>query len=260
MKYRLIAVLFFYSISALKLDAQILNVDRENTDSMQKSWYFLFNGSYTKDKQVRDIVDFSYYNEFVYQLKSNYGIMAMLKFDGTTSGQNIIQNEGYVQLRVRDLDRRLFSFSPFLQYQWNGAWGMIHRRLIGTNIRAKLFDTHGEDGYIGLGLFYQDELWDKESKFIDNEFRDKQFRLNSYFKTAVKISSNLDFVTQIYFQAPLKIRASKDYRLYNYAELNFSINDYLSLGLYSDLFYNALPRGDVDETLYGWGGTFKIVL
>lgn len=260
MKYRLIMGLMFSGIYVSKLNAQILNVDRENIDSMQKSWYFLFNGSYSKDKQVSDIVDISCYNEFVYQLKSNYGVMAMLQFNGTTSGESIIQNEGYLQIRVRDLDKRLLSLSPFVQYQWNGAWGMIHRRLIGTNIRTKIFDSQGEDGYFGLGLFYQDELWEKETKFSTSPFRDKQFRINSYFKTAVKLSQKLDFVTQIYFQTPLKIQESKDYRFYNYAELNFQVNSFLNLGVYLDLFYNSLPRGDVDKTLYGWGGTFEIIL
>jgi len=129
--------LFLIGVQATLLQAQILNVDREILDSMPKNWYGLISGSLSQDKQKFDIQDISLYTESVIKRKNGTGITYVGQVDATVSGKQILQNEGYFQLKHRDLDKRKSSLEYFLQYQWNGAWGMQSRALVGLNLRNR---------------------------------------------------------------------------------------------------------------------------
>jgi hypothetical protein len=127
--------LFLIGIQATLLQAQILNVDREILDSMPKNWYGLISGSLSQDKQKFDIQDINLYTESVIKRKNGTGITYVGQVDATVSGKQILQNEGYFQLKHRDLDKRKNSLEYFIQYQWNGAWGMQSRALVGLYLR-----------------------------------------------------------------------------------------------------------------------------
>ena len=120
---------------------------------MKKNWYGLISGSFSKDKQKFDIQDINLYAESVIKLKNGMGITYVGQVDATISGKQILQNEGYFQLKHRDLDIRKNSLEYFLQYQWNGAWGMQYRALGGLNLRKRLFEEKGYDLYLGVGGF-----------------------------------------------------------------------------------------------------------
>ncbi|MFM7766189.1 MAG: hypothetical protein ACKO6I_11085 [Sphingomonadales bacterium] len=141
------------SLSIHSLQGQILNVDSELQDSMAKNRYLLISGSFSHDKQKKSINDAECYIELLQKAKNSYAGVLVGQLNTVLSGKEIIQNEGFFQLRYRDLDTRKTSMETYIQYQWNGLWGMQERKLAGMNVRQKLFDKKSSDFYAGLGAF-----------------------------------------------------------------------------------------------------------
>jgi len=235
-----------------------LNVDRENVDSFSKDGYWLLSGFISKDKQIRDIQDISFYLEKVQKVGlPNYGFAMMFQYDGTISGIQDVQNEGYLQARYRDFDTRRLSLDPFVQYQWNGLWGLESRFLYGSNLRLRLFDSKGEDTYASIGLFFQNEKWIRGSESLV----DKQLRINTSLKSAEKLTDNIDIVNQVYFQMPSNLlKVDFDLRLYHYLEIVYSITEQFQLGLNSDIFWNKFPLGETESWMYGYGVNLRLQL
>jgi hypothetical protein len=241
------------------LKSQILNIDREHNDTLSRTGYLLMSGSLSKDKQIRNIQDFNFYSETL--VKSgfqHYGLVGMFQTDITLSGTETVQNEGYVQFRYRDLDARKISLDPFVQYQWNGLWGLQSRFLYGCNTRYRVFDNAGADTYAGLGVFYQVEDWQSGA---DN-LASNEWRLNFTVKSAEKLSNKLDYVDQIFIQLPVQGFQSNEanYRLYNYIEIVYELNKYASLGFNADLFWTNTKLGETDKFMYGYGMNCRILL
>lgn len=257
MKKFISSVIFLLAIFNLST-GQILNVDRENVDSILSRGYWLVSGSLTQDKQVKNIQDVNFYSEALSMVGiQSYGLALICQSDFTISGVERVQNEGFLQLRYRDLDTRIVSADPFVQYQWNGLWGMDSRFLVGCNARVRLFDTKGEDTYAGLGVFYQAESWTNSWETIVLN----QGRINTSLKTAEKLGEKWDVVDQLYCQFPIEFWSSnKDLRLYNYIELVYQITDEFQVGINGDVFWNSHPLGETESLMYGYGMNFRLVI
>jgi hypothetical protein len=254
----ILIILGFYCIQIA--NAQILNIDREVEDSMKKPWYLLISGSFSKDKQKVDINDLSTYSEYVYKLKSNNAFTFIGQIDATVSGKQVLQNEGFFQVKHRDLDKRLNSFEYYLQYQWNGAWGMVSRKLVGVNFRRRILEKNGLDLYSGIGLFYQFEKWNfngvTDTNLIPRGYdmvQESDIRTNFYIKGGLKLFKNCDFVTQTYFQSNMvDFLSNNQVRVYISSMLKYNINTNFQLGFNFDLTYNRNPPVPINSTYYGY--------
>ena len=254
----------FYSPNIIS--AQILNVDREVTDSMNKRWYILLTGSFAKDKQKNNIQDMSLYTESVYKLKNGMALTYVGQIDATLSAKELIQNEGYFHIKWRDLDNRTNSIELFSQYQWNGAWGLQNRSLFGLNFRERILEKNGYDLYFGIGTFYQSETWNYNgvtdlSKIPINpdNILDKQLRMNSYIKGAIKITPKCDFVCQTYLQADAaKLMNDPKYRWYWSSELVYNINDNWMFGINYDHTINKKNPVPIDTYFYGYQANLSL--
>ncbi len=248
------------------LKSQILNIDREVTDSMTKNWYGLVSGSFNKDKQKIDIQDLNIYTESVYKFNYSKGLAYIGQIDATVSGKNLLQNEGYFQCRLRDLDRRKNSFEYYLQYQWNGAWGMKSRSLGGLNFRKRILELNGYDLYLGLGTFYQREIWNYNgvsdiSKIPLNpkEIKDLQLRTNVYLKGAIKLSSKCDFVCQTFFQSnAMSLINDPCYRWYWSSEIIYNMSKNWMIGFNYDHTYNQKNPVPINRFYYGYTGNVSL--
>jgi hypothetical protein len=211
-----------FSILALflcnSIGAQILNIDREvGADTAMKSWSASITSSFSSDKLKGNLIDFSNRTEFDKRLKNNYVIIGQLNTDLTFLEKNIIQNEGYFQLRYRDFDKRKLSLESYLQYQWNGSLGMAYRKVIGSNARVQLLEKDKLDLYSGVGVFYETEKWNYENNITNRNL----YRLNQYFKFASKINEKIDISTNSYLQFPI----NKDFTNTRwFLELNANVN------------------------------------
>jgi hypothetical protein len=253
-------LLLFTVLKATEVQAQILNVDREILDSMPKNWYGLISGSLSQDKQKLDIRDINLYTESVIKQKNGTGITYVGQFDATISGKQILQNEGYFQLKHRDLDKRKNSLEYFLQYQWNGAWGMQSRALAGLNLRKRLFEEKGYDLYLGVGGFAQKEIWNYNGvadatkiPLNPRNIVDQQLRLNTYLKGAIKLSSKCDLVCQTYVQSnALSLIDNPKIRWYLSSEIVYNLTENWMLGFNFDHTYNQNNPVPIGKYYYGY--------
>ena len=253
-------LIIFIIHEATEVQAQILNVDREILDSMPKNWYGLISGSLSQDKQKLDIRDINLYTESVIKQKNGTGITYVGQFDATISGKQILQNEGYFQLKHRDLDKRKNSMEYFLQYQWNGAGGMQSRALAGLNLRKRLFEEKGYDLYLGVGGFVQKEIWNYNGvadatkiPLNPRNIIDQQLRLNTYLKGAIKLSSKCDLVCQTYVQSnALSLIDNPKIRWYLSSEIVYNLTENWMLGFNFDHTYNQNNPVPIGKYYYGY--------
>lgn len=213
--YLLGLILLFVIFLPNNLRSQVLNVDREGSENeINKKWMYSTDLSLSSDKNKLNLLDISSKIEIVNFLKNDYMFIGMLDYNLTVNGNDIIQNEGYAQIRFRDNDKRIISDEAYVQYQWNGTLGMEYRKLIGSNIRFKILEKSDIDLYTGTGVFYEMERWnygginDIDVSLFPNSVGRNIFRLNHYWKGAYKINENIDFSGVSYFQLPINSEMS----------------------------------------------------
>jgi hypothetical protein len=197
------------------LYSQVLNIDREGVENEQKKkWVFFTDLSFSSDKNKDNLLDVSSKIEIANFLKNNYVFVGVLNYDMTMNGTQMLQNEGYMQVKFRDNDKQKISNESYIQYQWNGALGMEYRKLLGSNIRIKILEKTDFDLYTGTGIFYELEQWnfggvkDIDISLFPNSINRNLFRLNHYWKGAYKINENIDISGVSYFQLPINSDAT----------------------------------------------------
>lgn len=203
-------LLLFLLLFYVEVSSQILNVDREaSNDTVFKKWISVADISFSSDKVKKNLLDVSSKIETNRFFKNNYLLVGSASNDITLNGNDVIQNEGNIQLKYRDNDKHNWSNESYVQYQWNGALGMEYRNVIGSNVRKKLFDKSKIDLYSGLGVFFENEQWnfsgtENYDPILNAGVLKRQLlRLNNYWKMAYKINDNLDVAAISYFQFPL---------------------------------------------------------
>jgi len=201
---------FFFLFFTALLEAQVLNVDRiTKSDSITSKWAVFTDVSFSSDKLKNNVLDGNTKFELNYVFENKYFIVGLLNNDFTLNGKEVIQNEGFIQIRYRDMDSRELSIETFVQYQWNGTLGMEYRKVLGSNIRKRFFEKKKVDFYSGLGVFYELEQWNwsgvtnYEQLEATPTLNRSLFRLNNYWKMAYKINENVDISAISYFQLPI---------------------------------------------------------
>jgi len=202
--------LILFLFLAASANSQILNIDRENEeDTTFKKWVRVVDFSLSSDKLKKNLVDMDAKAELDRFFKDGYVLVGSAANDFTVNGDQVLQNDGYLQMRYRDNDKHVWSGESYAQYQWNDALGMEYRKVLGSNIRKQILEKKHIDLYTALGVFFEAERWNwsavEPPHLIANPTtRDRNiFRLNHYWKFAHKFNENLDISTISYFQFPL---------------------------------------------------------
>jgi hypothetical protein len=198
-------ILFFKSTSG-----QVLNIDREVfNDSIEKKWIFSSLVTFSSDKQIKTVVDINSNIELDRLFKNKYGFLTLFKNDAVFNGSSTIQNQGLFNFRFRDMDYRKISIESYVQKQWNGAWGMEYRDVIGANVRIKWHEIDGADFYTAHGIFREWERWNWSGvnpELIPNNpmtIKSSTFRFNNYAKISRKLTKSIDFSAISFLQFPL---------------------------------------------------------
>jgi hypothetical protein len=251
-RYLLFSFILYSSTSV----GQILNIDREgNDDSTFKKYFFVGSFSLSSDKQKNNVLNFSSSIEAGRNFKNNYSLIGIGKNDAIFNGNATIQNEGQLQLRYRDLDKRKASIESYVQYQWNGAWGMEYRSLLGANLRLKFLEKKKSDLYLGLGLFREWERWNwsgvKNQSIPDNTavITSAIFRFNTYAKYSIKLSDRVDVSAISYLQFPLYGNIY-DPRWYFESNLYIVAGKHLNFLIHWDHIYDDRRLVPIDNFYY----------
>jgi len=251
-----IKLLSLFTFLCMNLQAQIFNVDREvKADSTYQPLSLIAGLNLSSDKQKKSVFDVSSSVELNKIFPNRYVLIGALRNDAVFNGKEVIQNEGLAHLRFRDQDSRRFSWEGYLQYQWNGAWGMDYRYVAGNNLRMKFLEQRKSDLYLGSGIFYEWEKWNwsgvKEPQQQPNRpiIQRTMFRLNQYLKYAIKLSDQVDFSAISYLQFPLKGHFFQP-RWYTDANLFLGLGKKISFIIHWDHILDGNRAVPIDKFYY----------
>jgi hypothetical protein len=210
MKNTYLILLFLLHTSCIS--AQVLNVDRQNSsDSVLHKNLYTIRLHFVSDKQRRNLLEANGDIEWDRFFNNNRVLICFAHADMAANGKNLLENNGYLQLRYRDNDTRPVAPDYYVQYQWNGIWGLQNRALIGCNARFKFWDDRSNDLYMSTGLFYEYERWNPAlSAFTlpgDSSgivYRNL-IRLNLNAKTALRINEHIDVAGVTFIQFPIGV-------------------------------------------------------
>lgn len=252
-----LGIVLFLTNSASESSAQVLNIDRQVlNDSTLKKNRFTSKINIIADKQKRNLYEITNSVEWDHFFIHDKVLIGLLFTDLSLNGTTPLENNGYLQFRFRDNDVRKVAPDYFVQYQWNGIWGLENRSLIGCNARFKFWEDRSDDLYISTGLFYEFEKWNaglSAYAFSNNSvaiiYRNL-LRTNFMIKTAIKLNKHIDVAALSYIQFPLNLKTLNDLsvilepRWTTDVNLNYSINRHFGLQLrcaHNLDYYRALP-------------------
>ena len=263
--WKIFVSLIIFSFLNLSLKSQVANIDREiSNDSAFKKNEFSGVFAISSDKQKNNIIDLSTNFEFDKNFKNKYVFITNFRNDAVFFGNSNVQNEGLIHFRYRDRDTRKISTEEFVQYQWNGAWGLESRYLTGINLRVKITDKKDFDFYYGSGLFYEWEKWNwsgvKDEDLITinqaNKTRE-MLRLNQYLKFAGKLSKTLDLAAVSFLQFPMKGQFFSP-RWYFETNAYLLIGKHFNLVLHWDHTLDQNTLVPIDDFYYGFSTGLQI--
>jgi hypothetical protein len=238
--------------------AQILNIDRAVIDdTVFHKFAFVSSLSISSDKQKKNVLDLGSNIEVDRFFKNNYVLLGIIRNDAVFSGKTAIQNEGQFHLRFRDMDKRKYSLEEFVQYQWNGAWGLEYRNLAGVNFRMKFLEKRKADLYAALGVFHEWEKWnwngvkDQDVPVNATDRFSTKFRFNNYFKYSVKLSDIVDVSAITYVQFPLSGKFFQP-RWYVDANLYLAASKHINFVVHWDHISDRARVVPIDDFYYSF--------
>ena len=248
--------------------AQVLNVDRENgQDTVFKRNRFNINLAFSLDKQKRNLLEFNSQIENDFYFKRNSLIwVTLFQTDAATNGVSILENNGYFQMRLRDNDKKRIYPDLFLQYQWNGVWGLENRTLGGCNARFKFWEDKKDDLYAGLGLFYESEKWNPTLSAFSFAQDSLQIvyrqipRLNLSAKTAIQLKEGIDLSASTFVQFPLNEQFSHLSQPRWFIDLNLflSISKHVAMQIHYDHNFDNYRPLPIDKLYYNFNMGFQL--
>jgi hypothetical protein len=260
--------LYFLVISLSNTIGQVLNIDRENgQDTSTKRNFFSVNFGFNLDKQKRNLLEFSSQLENDFFLKKKDLVwISLAHTDAAVNGSTILENNGYFQMRLRDNDKRLVYPDYFIQYQWNGVWGLQNRALAGCNARFRFWESRKDDLYAGIGLFYEYEKWNPAISGFGFSQDSLQIvyrnipRFNLTAKTAVQLKEGIDLSASSFVQFPLNDRFNHFFNPRWFIDLNLfmSVTKHLSIQIHYDHNFDAYRPLPIDNWYYNFNVGFQL--
>lgn len=222
------------------------------------------NLTLSSDQQKYNVLDIFFTGDISYKHdKRRYVFYG--KIDRLTDGNQRIQDAGCFQLRDRIAVKKKWSMDYFVQYQWNGAWGMVNRSLAGTNFIQQWVNNDSVDFFTGIGVFYEHELWNYSAVTADkipfnpHDINVEHPRLNITAKYARSFNKKFDFVARFFNQSTFynNLFVSRTSLAF---QLNLPVTKKIAFVTSAEGIYDTYPVVPVHQFLYGFSQSIAIVL
>jgi len=246
----------------LRANSQILNIDKTDTsDYMRKTKISAtFSTGLEIDKQKTTLYDATNTGELMWQQYKELFILAG-SYRFTYNGPDDILNAGYVHLKYRHNYKNKFQPEPFLQYQWDGNRGMVHRFLAGINGRYNLWKGNKFEFNTGIGLMYEDEKWDyravDSAKIPANahSITNQLGKINSYIRFDWKPNDNNDITFDIFLQTrPDEFRP----RVAPSLQWNIKAGKHIAFSLIFSGLYDVAPVVPIEKFYYSLSNSLQL--
>lgn len=204
MKKSLAILIIFFT---QKTFAQIVSIDKFDTANYtnKAKWNCNILAGIEVDKQQQTLYDATNSLELSLQKKKNLFLLSS-SYRFTYNGPDDILNTGYFHLRFRHNYKNKIQPESFVQYQWDNKRGLDKRFLAGANIRYNAWRGDAFDINAGLGLMYENELWNysavdsgklpANASSIENNF----IKINSYIRIDWKASETSNISFKVFLQ------------------------------------------------------------
>ncbi|WP_424963632.1 DUF481 domain-containing protein [Ekhidna sp.] len=189
----------------------------------------------------------------------NHGITVANKFELTRDGDQTILSGGFIYGKYKTFYDNPFILEHYAQYQWAEARGLVKKMAIGSNIRYKLLKTQKGGAFIGLGPFYEYELWDYRGVPLDRvpsetmDVDSKEWKINFYISTKRELSKKIRFEGALYFQNEINDPFDNP-RWAGALSFFYSITTHIGFGINLQTIYDFDPVVPVDRL---WFNTFS---
>ena len=188
--------------------AQILNIDKLYT--LPYSNKAKFEGNISAgleiDKQNSTLYDASNFLDATLQKNKLLHIFsASNRF--TYNGPQDFLNTGYIHYRLRNHYKAPLHPESFIQYQWDAKIGIRGRFVVGENLRYNLWHHKSWEMTFGLGVMYENEVWDyggvDTAKHIKPgpDVKTSVIKSNNYVKWEGNISPTATIKLAVFYQA-----------------------------------------------------------
>ncbi len=237
---------FLFPLFAYHTSAQIINIDKTDTSDYAKkaAWNATVSLALEVDKQKSALVDASnYLDASLQKCRELYILSASNRF--TYNGDQSFLNTGYVHLRWRHNYKEQLHPESFVQYQWDDAIGMVHRFVVGENLRYNFWHRRAWEMTVATGLMYEAEEWNytavDSAKIPPNPVnqKSKEFKSNSYIKWQGKVSDVSNISIILFYQA-----AFNDFfrpRISGVVSFDAAISKHFTLAIKYNALYDVGP-------------------
>ncbi len=259
-----ILILLLLLAFGMKSSAQILNIDKNAVGEKDKTWLVNSNLTLASDQQKYNVLDILFTGDVSYKHNKRRYVFYS-KIDRITDGKEQIQDAGCLQLRDRIGIKKKFSMDYFVQYQWNGEWGMLNRSLAGANFIQQWVNNDSVDFFTGIGVFYEHELWNYSAVPAEQvplnapNVDVERPRLNITAKYARTFQKKFDFVARFFNQSSIQnnIVISRTSIAF---QLNLPLSKKLALVSNAEGLYDTRPVVPVRNFFYSFSQSIALAL
>jgi hypothetical protein len=243
-------------------NSQILNIDKSDTADYIKKAKANFNLSsgLEIDKQKITLSDATNTMEALLQKNRELFICAA-SYRFTYNGPDDILNAGFIHLRYRHNYKNKIQPEFFTQYQWDNKRGLEHRYLAGSNIRYNFFKGAQFDFNTGIGLMFEEEIWNYDA--VDSNLlpanaptlTNHKLKFNSYVRFDWKPNNNSDITFNIFFQTAFNALLP---RVAPHVQWNVNAGKHLAFSISFTGVYDAKPVVPIPNFYYSLSNSLTV--
>jgi len=185
----------------------------------------------------------------------NHGIILSNRLELTQNGEETILSGGYLYTKFKTYYDNPFVLEYYAQYHWAEARGLIKKYAFGANVRYKLYKNSQGGAFIGLGPFYEYELWNYDG--VDTELipPDPELITTRYMKLNFYLSAQRNLLERLHLEGALYLQDTFDKLLVNprlgaSAGVSYQISPMIAFGVQFRMLYDFDPVVPVDNLWY----------
>jgi hypothetical protein len=231
-------------------NCQIVNIENKRIYDDSVGWSGNLDASFSYIDNKDYFYNFKSNARIQYKTRKHYFLFLSDFF--YSGGKIVYGNAGLIHFRYAyRIKNSAWKWETYLQSQYNQLLNQKNRSLIGSGIRAKLFDKENMKLFFGTSIFYEYEEIQPNREF-NNDYRWSNYL--SWFIPYKKIN----FTGTTYFQ-PL-LSNFNDFRLSGQYAFNSNISKNFRIKLEYFIYYDSKPptgvKTYISSFLVGFGIDF----
>jgi hypothetical protein len=225
----------------LTLSAQLINIEKSRKDATD-GYQGMVDLSLMLTQNTRQIFE-SATSAYVQYNTGRHMVLALNNIGlMRVEGENLINN-GFQHIRYNyTIGDGFVTAELFTQYQYNTIRLLQRRFLAGGGPRFRIYESDDFGVYIAPLVMYEHE------DLTDDETSADRFKGDLYVSLTWSVNEKVNFTHTTYYQPDFAIM--KEFRLSSETGLELKFSGNFSFLVTYNLFYDAIPPGDIPNLFY----------